>query len=214
MKTILCLITLLLTTSCMPISGRNGKDGAQGLQGVPGQNGSDGHSIVSKNEIPSEIECSNGGNRLDLYLDMDDSLTVSELDIYEGSMIACNGSNGLQGLQGIPGQPGPQGDIGPQGVIGQTGAQGLQGQTGDQGPTGPSGSGALITAFSSTSCSLIATGFYGKATSNSYIIYNNSSCSNASKVITLGNSSSTIWLSSNTMAVFALPNTLRVIKFN
>lgn len=126
--------------------------------------GKDGHSIVSSYQSASELECEGAsGNRLDLYLDLDDSLSVSEGDLYSNSIISCNGVNGqkgeqgipgVQGVQGEPGQQGPQGlqglvgpqgatglqgAVGPQGATGQQGNQGLPGPIGPQGPTGPQG---------------------------------------------------------------------------
>jgi hypothetical protein len=124
--------------------------------------GKNGHSLVSQyNTIDSSsdsesdhIECLNGGNRLDIFVDMDDSLSVSEGDVYSNSLIACNGLNGLQGLQGIqgvqgeageqgrqgiPGRRGPRGRQGPQGIAGLDGADGPQGLRGEPGAIGPQG---------------------------------------------------------------------------
>lgn len=141
-------------------TGAQGNTGAEGPQGPAGQNGSNGHSLVSQSVSASSIECPNGGSRLDIYLDLDDSLSVSDGDLYQGSLIACNGANGLNGAdgapgiqgpqgipgepgatgsQGIPGQPGPQGPVGPQGLTGATGATGSTGSQGVAGPTGPQG---------------------------------------------------------------------------
>lgn len=111
---------LLLLTACgvqkEKVSFYNGKDGANG------------HSLVS--EYTEAQECIAGGQRLDIYLDMDDSLTTSEGDLYQSSLIACNGEQGIQGIQGA---------VGPQGLVGETGAVGPQGEQGVAGPTGPQG---------------------------------------------------------------------------
>jgi hypothetical protein len=76
------------------IKGDNGKDGT---------NGANGHSLVSQFISASELECSTGGTRLDIYLDLDDNLSLNEEDLYQGSLVACNGANGLNGVQGLQG---------------------------------------------------------------------------------------------------------------
>lgn len=99
----------------------------------------DGHSVVSVYNESSEFECSNGGQRLDLYLDIDYSLSVTEGDRYMNSLITCNGNNGLNGEIGPQGEQGPQGLIGETGPMGLTGPQGLQGFPGVPGAIGPQG---------------------------------------------------------------------------
>lgn len=118
-------------------------------KGDRGDNGSNGHSLVSVLTNVEECECDEqGGSRLDIYLDNDDSLSVSEGDSFQNSLIACNGRNGMrgprgypgvQGEQGIPGEQGPQGLAGPQGLQGEQGPQGLTGATGATGETGAQG---------------------------------------------------------------------------
>lgn len=155
MKKVLLALCTLMVIACSPsketVSVINGRDGQNGHDGANGQNG---HSIVSMYSETCQFECPAGGTRLDLYVDMDDSLSASEADLYQGSIIACNGLNGLngqdglpgatgaqgeQGAQGIPGEQGPAGLPGPQGPPGAQGVAGAQGPVGPQGPQGPAG---------------------------------------------------------------------------
>jgi hypothetical protein len=98
---------------------------------VHGTDGKNGHSLVS--QYVKANECLNGGTRLDIAIDLDDNLSFSEGDAYQGSLIACNGSQGIQGITG------ETGDIGPQGLVGADGAIGPEGETGLPGPMGPQG---------------------------------------------------------------------------
>lgn len=149
----LLALTLLILVSCGPKK--------EQVDVIKGKDGSNGHSLVS--ESFSAEECENGGSRLDIFLDADDSLDVSEGDLFQSSLIACNGSQGeqgergSQGIQGLVGANGakgeagprglrgPRGPIGPQGLVGATGAVGPTGSigntgaTGDIGPQGPQG---------------------------------------------------------------------------
>jgi len=135
-------------TTLKLVQGPAGTNGIDGTNGANGLNGSNGHSLVSE-YVETDLECETNGQRLDIYLDLDDSLSVSEGDIFMNSLIVCNGTNGLNGLNGADGQTGPQGlpgHIGPQGLMGATGPQGIQGAVGPQGaqgvqgPSGPAGS--------------------------------------------------------------------------
>lgn len=218
-----------------------GPAGPRGAVGPTGSAGANGHSLVSQFvEVDTDsLECATGGTRLDIFLDLDDTLTVSENDVYMGSLVACNGANGLDGLNGqdglngsdgqdgangtdgLTGQPGPQGvagpqgDTGPQGVAGPVGPEGPQGLQGATGAQGPAGEGATVTAYSSTACiGITGTSFFEKATLNSVGIYTSSTCASNTKQIDLNKNSSTFWLSQNSLGVFAAPNTLRVIRFN
>lgn len=155
-KFLLMIASLALVTACSP-----DREVVTVIKGLPGANG---HSLVSQVTQPNGCACDEqGGSSLDIYLDLDDSLTLSEGDLYQNSLIACNGRNGLngsngldgaigaqgeQGPQGIPGEQGPQGIPGiqgiqglpgPQGLTGANGATGLTGATGTQGPVGPQG---------------------------------------------------------------------------
>lgn len=127
------------------------------VQIYKGNPGANGHSIVSSyaQTEENELVCDeSGGSRLDLYLDLDDSLSTTEGDIYLNSLVACNGLNGLNGADGLPGtdgsdgeagpqgiqgEQGPQGAAGPQGLVGETGAVGATGAQGEAGPVGPIG---------------------------------------------------------------------------
>lgn len=230
MKKFFVFLACTLAIACAPQ-----KEVVSVINGDDGRDGSNGHSLVSQFNEASELECSSGGSRLDIYVDLDDSLSASEADVYQSSMIACNGANGLQGLpgapgedgqdgeDGLPGAPGPQGvagEVGPQGPAGATGEAGPVGPAGPQGPqgtvgaTGPAGAGATIVAYTSTSCSSLGNGFYGKSKTNSYEIYDDNDCDNDDKVATLNDSDDTYWLTSSRLAVFSSPNDLRVINFN
>ena len=131
------LLIALLLASC-------GKK--ETLEVINGTNGSNGHSLVS--ELNEANECIDGGTRLDIFLDIDDNLSASEGDLFQTSLIACNGEQGetgrrgLRGFRGYQGEEGAMGEVGPQGLIGETGAigpQGIQGSQGVAGPTGPQG---------------------------------------------------------------------------
>lgn len=137
------------------------------IKGDNGKDGANGHSLVSQFIDANELECSTGGTRLDIYIDLNDDLSLNEEDLYQGSLVACNGSNGLNGTnglqgvqgetgatgaQGIQGERGPRGHVGPRGERGprghrgedgedgNDGAQGVAGPVGPQGPQGPAGS--------------------------------------------------------------------------
>lgn len=88
------------------VRGVDGKDGSNGT------NGRDGFSLVSQTTSLSQesIECGElGGSRLDMFLDLDYSMSLSDGDLYQGSLLACNGQRGYQGM---PGATGPQGEPG------------------------------------------------------------------------------------------------------
>lgn len=220
MKLIKLTALLLLATSC-------GKRTDHVT--VSAKDGVNGHSLVSAYTNATEVECTSGGTRLDIYIDLDDSLTSSSGDKYINSLIACNGSNGTdgidgekgekgnQGLQGVAGEPGPQGIqglVGPQGV---PGAQGPQGPTGSQGLPGTT---VTITVYSSTSCTLIiGTTMYTKTTSNgnpnnptnNYSIYTTSDCHSDNKVAQVSQGES-YWVSNGMLGVWS-DGGLRVLKF-
>lgn len=134
MKNLALLLICVTAVSCGPktevVGIVNGKPGSDG------RDGKNGHSLVSAYADSSELECSNGGTRLDIYLDLNDSYSADEGDLYLNSLVACNGSDGQDGAPGLQGVPGEQG---PQGIAGLIGPQGLPGQDGDQGPVGPAG---------------------------------------------------------------------------
>lgn len=208
-------------------SGEQGPAGQDGHDGANGTNGANGHSLVSQYVGASAMECPNGGSRLDIYLDADDSLGVSADDTFMSSIIACNGANGLDGLNGADGAMGPQGAPGPQGIAGAVGPQGTPGAQGLIGPSGPAGSqgpqgiqgpagnsGATITAYTSSACTQISsTGVYTKQTGNQNVaVYSTPSCDSQDKLAEIGSGES-YWVSSNDLAVWT-NGSIRVIHFN
>jgi hypothetical protein len=224
------LLALLFLVSCIP-----SKERATIYQPKDGKDGKNGHSLVS--EYVEAEECVDGGSRLDVFLDLDDSLSVSEGDIYQSSIVACNGAQGIQGLQGeqgVPGEQGPQGEqgiAGPQGLQGVAGAPGIpgavgpQGPQGNPGPVGPDGpqgpQGIQGIAGSSTTASItttapgcnriLTTSYYSKDDR----VYDNSSCSNshAGMVADL-NGGNSFWVGSNILAVDFTSSSMKIIKFN
>lgn len=70
------------------------------IPGPKGDDGQNGHSLISQTQSASAEECVNGGNHFAVYLDVDDSFTVSEGDVEEGFLIACNGAPGSEGPVG------------------------------------------------------------------------------------------------------------------
>lgn len=150
MKQFFIGLLLALAVGCSParevVEVYQGTPGAQGPTGPVGPIGPNGHSLVSESVSASGCECDqNGGSRLDIYLDLDDSLSVSEGDLFQSSLVACNGRNGLNGTNGadgapgLPGVQGPQGEQGPQGLPGEQGPQGVAGADGSNGADGAQG---------------------------------------------------------------------------
>lgn len=151
MKKLVTFLTILSVIGCSP-----NREVVEIVNGRPGQDGANGHSLVSQYMSATELECDGqGGSRLDIYIDMDDSLTSSDGDIYQNSLIACNGRNGLDGAvgatgpQGLPGEDGQDGNngenghdgvAGPPGSAGPPGLNGNPGHDGQPGPQGPPGS--------------------------------------------------------------------------
>lgn len=224
MKKILALVTLFMI-GCAPAT--------ETVKVIKGADGANGHSIASLFNEASQCECSNGGVRLDLFIDLDDSLSASEGDAYQGSTIICNGLNGLNGQDGAVGEQGPQGEVGPQGETGLAGADGEAGEQGPVGPEGPqgpqgiqgiqglqgltgatgaNGTGATITVYSSTSSciSISGTSYYTKNGD----IYSSSSCHSSSKVAVLQGSGETFWVATKMLATDNNGNGIRVINFN
>lgn len=135
------LVKFLVTLSILGSFGCSvSREVVEVYKGETGQNGTNGHSLVSETVDVYGCECDQqGGQSLNIYMDNDDSLTVSEGDSYQTSLVACNGHNGLNGSQGLPGTQGAQGDQGPQGLPGEAGPQGLPGVQGPEGIAGPAG---------------------------------------------------------------------------
>lgn len=185
-----------LTILCLALLGACGdRDTVEIYKGKDGSDGSNGHSLVSEYVQASELECDAlGGSRLDIYMDMDDSLSLSEGDSYSNSMVACNGANGANGINGEAGEQGPQGEAGPQGLQGEQGEVGPEGPQGEQGPSGPegpegpqgetgaeggAGSGATVTSLNASSCTQIGdSGYYQK----SGYLYDDNDCHSSDKV--------------------------------
>lgn len=197
------------------------------LEGKDGKDGKNGHSLVSSYSSASELECANGGTRLDIFLDLDDSLTKTEEDLYTNSLVACNGAQGDAGVQGEVGAQGPagaagevgpqgeQGIAGPAGPAGPQGPQGLQGIQGLQGVAGSNAPLSVITAYTSSSCVRVNnTSFFTKPNGSNSGIYSSSSCHSSSKEFELGEGDS-MWVSSKALAVKLVDTTgIRVIEFN
>lgn len=203
MKLIFIAFLCLMLTNCR---GSNGYDLVQGPQGPRG------HSTVSQlvNIEDNHLECVHGGMRVDFYLDMDDNLLPNDGDLFEGSLVACNGNNGLDGQNGAPGTQGPPGQVGPPGLNGNPGHDGIPGVPGEQGPPGQ---GATIHNHNVSSCSLLGSNFYLKTLPGASVgIYTNSSCTGSHDE--LNDANSTFWLSESTLVVFVDGSTVRLITFN
>lgn len=218
------LLSLLILSACGPA-----KERTSIYQPKDGKDGSNGHSLVS--EYVESCECESGGTRLDIFIDIDDSLSVSEGDIYQSSLVACNGAQGQQGEvgevgpQGIAGEIGPQGLQGEIGAVGPEGAQGAIGPVGPVGPQGPAGiqgqqgiqgvagssATAAITVTASGCNRILTTAYYSKNDR----VYDNSSCSDshAGMVADL-NGGDSFWVGTNILAVDFTGSSMKIIKFN
>jgi hypothetical protein len=231
------LLFALLVTSC----GIRGKDGKDGVAGKDGKDGANGHSLVSQINDASDIECSTGGQRVDIYLDMNDSFTTDEYDLYLNSIVACNGADGVDGQDGVDGLRGERGEAGPPGLEGRVGPQGLQGEAGPQGiqgiqglvgergevgpqgvqglpglqgERGSDGVSVIISSYVSSSCSAISgTSLFTKSSSSNSFIYSLNTCSGSSKLFDVENGES-LFLDTNVLAVKLTTGGIRVIKFN
>lgn len=173
--------------------------------------GKNGHSIVSESLSASEIECETSGTRLDMYLDLDDSLSVTSSDQWLNSVVVCNGANGLNGINGKDGTQGPQGLAG---AVGPQGEPGIPGPIGPTGATGPSGTGATISNYSSSGCSSVnGSSVFVKSTgNNNFGLYSSSNCASNTKTAEISEGES-YWTASNQLAVWSSSG-LRVITFN
>jgi hypothetical protein len=173
----------------------------------------------------TELECdSAGGSRLDIYMDLDDSLTPSEGDLYQNSLVACNGLNGTNGIPGLDGEVGPPGQSGPPGLDGNpghdglpgpSGAPGQDGSPGSNGQKGENGKDAHVSPKNVTGiCSNISSGYDALIKNQTVELYTAGfSCSAPKKVYVLTDSASTFWLSSTELAVFVSPAGLRVLTY-
>lgn len=188
------------------------------VQVLKGDRGDDGHSIVSMvvqldssgESLEETLVCPNGGNRVDFYVDNDNSLSASEEDLYLNSMITCNGLRGEAGISGSQGQVGPHGEIGPQGI------QGIPGQVGPRGEPGEDAEGnssATLDNYTSSSCTRIgSTSSYVKVSNNTVGLHTSNSCSSNTKFATVAQGES-YWVSANALAVWN-NNGIRVVTFN
>lgn len=194
------------------------------VPGPKGDKGDNGHSLVSQYVSASALECEQGGSRLDIYVDLDDSLSTSDGDKYQSSLIACNGVNGLKGDKGDPGAVGPPGLSGPPGLNGNPGHDGAPGPAGPPGPQGPQGTpgaqgprgeGGSVNQHNVASCTSLGCGIWMKAgtgsESGSVGIYTNSSCSGSHNQ--MNDAKSTFWISSDQLAVYVNGSTVRVLTF-
>lgn len=240
MKYVVAVVLSALVVAC---ASKTEEINLSAQDGVDGVNGANGHSLVSQYNSVSNCACDEqGGTSLDIYLDLDDSLTLTEGDLYQNSLIACNGRNGLngvnglpgaQGPQGIPGEQGPQGVPGPQGLTGAagatgaTGAQGVAGPAGPQGPQGPQGlmgpqgpqgpAGVILQNYTlSSSCQAVGDGYYAKKNGDDVKLYSNSSCSSLTAAIYAEHSSggdASYWLTATRLGFNDGNGNLRVLKF-
>ncbi len=218
MKKYLGLLFLaLFVTGCMNKALIvRGNDGGKGDTGATGSTGANGHSLVSQILDATELECPSGGDRLDVYLDLDDSLSASEGDLYQNSLVACNGYNGNPGHDGTPGQPGGPGQAGPPGLNGNPGHDGIPGPPGTPGTPGNDGHGATVGQHNVASCTSLGGTFYLKKgsgnESGSVGIYTSSNCTgNHSQ---LNDANSTFWLSSSSLAIYVDGQNVRVLTFD
>lgn len=228
------ILALILVSICLTGCGKQTKSIT--LEGKDGVDGKNGHSLVSVYTNATLSECRVGGYRLDIAIDMDDSLSVTEGDKYQSSFVLCNGANGADGLQGSVGAQGPQGVqglIGPQGLVGADGTVGPQGLQGFIGPVGPVGaqgpqgaqglqglqglvgaSGTNATAsiaVTSSGCNAITGTVYFSKDDQ---VYDKIGCDEKNKVATLTGADDTFWVASNKLAVQFTKSSIKIITFN
>lgn len=82
------------------LNGDNGLNGSDGTNGTNGSNGVSGHSLVTEIRSATLIECSTSGQALDVYLDIDDTLSKTPGDAFQNSIVTCNGAAGPAGANG------------------------------------------------------------------------------------------------------------------
>lgn len=178
-------------------------DGTNGQIGLPGQDGADGADgsscSVTQQEDGALITCADGS-----------------------SALVSDGTPGNSGHDGSPGNSGHDGSscsvtqlsVGAQITCGNDSAIVYNGTNGTNGTDGSSGGGSVtITTYSSSSCTALGNGYYGKSGSGQYTVYTSSSCSSSSKVATMDDSSPTFWLSASNLLVFADPSSVRKLAF-
>ncbi len=207
MRLISLCVVFTMFTACAEsqrISLIPGPKGDNGETGAAGPSGANGHSLVSETLPASQLECdSAGGSRLDVYLDLDNSLSPTEGDLFQSSIVACNGSNGLSGADGAAGIPGPQGLPG----------IGIPGPVGPQGAAGSPGTGATVQNFILSSyCQSIGDSLFAKKNGSSVKIYSTPDCTGTDKTLTQDGSPE--WLTSTRYGSNDGVGNLRVITFN
>ena len=94
------------TTGLDGVTGIAGVAGSNGLAGLNGSNGLTGTSgatalVVVSPEL-SGLNCTNGGTRVSVGLDLNEN-KILELNEFNSSNFICNGANGNQGLSGSAG---------------------------------------------------------------------------------------------------------------
>ncbi|HIB24453.1 MAG TPA: hypothetical protein EYO22_07100, partial [Candidatus Poseidoniales archaeon] len=123
-------------------AGADGSDGADGVNGTEGQDGMDGNdgiggltALAITTPEPSGANCVNGGVKIDVGLDDDESgsLEASEIDY---STFVCDGASGQDGVDGEDG------------TTGQDGTNGTDGTNGSGSPN------TMLTSISSPAASL------------------------------------------------------------
>lgn len=228
-------LLVALLASCSPA-----REVVQIVKGDKGDSGNDGYSFASVS-TSAGCECDEaGGTRLDIYLDLDRSESVTEGDAYNSSIVVCNGNNGAQGQQGVAGEQGPQGIQGipgPQGEAGAEGQQGIAGPTGPMGPQGPQGlqgpqggAGALIQNYTlNSSCQSVGDGFYAKKDGSVVKLFRDLPGNSGADCDSSGsdsnffdylyadhtsNGTASVWLSSTRLGFNDGNGNLRVVKFN
>lgn len=196
------------------------------VNGIPGPTGGAGQDAVSLvSQVVSlsaeSIECSGvGGQRLDIYSDVNGDHAASEGDVIQTSLFVCNGQIGLTGAAGTEG---PEGSPGPQGEPGAQGEPGPQGVAGEAGPAGSSGTVTDISLSGSPSCKSIGDGYYAKRNGETIKLYGSlSNCNNSDDLIAVidptpqSGAFASYWLTATKLA-FADGSSsanLRIVKFN
>lgn len=234
-KKFLAVTAVLVLTAC---PGR--KESVTIYQGHDGRDGRDAICTASRQEIGVLISCNDGSNAI--LLDGStgpiglpgadgDSSSCSVAQEEDGALISCSDgssafvSNGNPGNSGHDGNPGNSGHDGTSCTVsqlvsgalitcGNSSATVYNGTNGTDGSNcGDGGSSTTITTYSSSSCTNLGDGYYGKSGSGQYAVYTSSSCSNSSKVATMDDSSPTFWLSASHLLVFADPSSVRKLAF-
>ncbi len=91
-------------------NGADGSDGANGGDGSDGSNGADGsngfNSLIRTTTEDPGANCSNGGLRIDIGLDLDNSNTLEPGEYMGSPIYVCNGADGTNGSDGSDGADG------------------------------------------------------------------------------------------------------------